>query len=196
MNTLKLSVAVLTAAFSVFSINCSKAAEMDTTAPAWAPTLEFTANTSATYLHNNTQGQGSHYWNISVGADYFFNNMYELGGQLNFSDSEVQGIAHPQKTFQFVVGPTFNFLGSPENACFVTTQAGVMLTGNGPDRENATNFAYFLGLGRRVEIVKHVTWKPEIALTGNTESTDDTTGYVQPASTNFEVIPFQFSLLF
>jgi len=195
-------VIILLTVFAVFSfVNRAQAADDVTTTTGQTPTWEWTGNTAASYTHTTTSGNGSHSWNLGFGGNYFFNNMYELGATVAFSDQSgiLAGFSIPGveiRTLSLLVGPTFNFMGSPENACFLTTQVGVLLTGNGNLAPNATQFDYFIGVGRRVEIVKHVTWKPEIAFTGTAKNTDSATGIVTSSRTDLEVIPFQFSLLF
>jgi len=184
---------------ALVSMNRAKADDATATAP--TPTWEWTGSTAASYTHTTTSGNGAHSWNLGFGGNYFFNNMYELGATVAFSDQSgiLAGFSIPGveiRTLSLLVGPTFNFMGSPENACFLTTQVGVLLTGNGNLAPNATQFDYFIGVGRRVEIVKHVTWKPEIAFTGTAKNTDSATGIVTSSRTDLEVIPFQFSLLF
>jgi hypothetical protein len=181
-------VIVLLAVVAAFSfVNRVQAAED-------APTWEVTGNSAAQYTHNTTGGNGSHSWSLGTGTSYFFNNMYELGGTLAFADASANGLE--ARAFGLTVGPTFNFMGTPENAMFVTLQAGVLLIGRGNSGPNSTQFAYLVGVGRRVEIVKHITWSPEVTFSGQAKNTDSTTGFVTASSTSLGIIPFQFSLLF
>jgi hypothetical protein len=185
-------VIVLLAVVAAFSfVNRVQAAED-------APTWEVTGGTSASYVHTNITGaaSGSHTWGLGTGLGYFFNNMYELGSTITFNAGSNNGLS--TKSFGLKVGPTFNFMGTPENAMFVTGQIGILMNGNGssPSAPNSTQLAYTLGVGRRVEIVKHVTWSPEVAIVGVAKNTDSTTGIVAPSTTQIQVIPFQFSLLF
>jgi hypothetical protein len=189
-------VIVLLAVFAAFSFVGRVQAADDVTTSGQTPTWEVTGSSDAAYIHTNTSGQssGSNVWALQTGLGYFFNSMYELGSTISFTDVSFSG--NSVKSFGFQVGPTFNFMGTPENAMFLTGQIGVLLTGNGNNNPNSTQLAYTVGVGRRVEIVKHVTWSPEVAIVGVAKNTDSTTGIVTPSSTNVEVIPFQFSLLF
>jgi hypothetical protein len=79
-----------------------------------APTWEWTGNSAASYTHLNYAGQGAHGWNVGFGGNYFLNNALEVGSKVNFSDTSAFG--YETRTLGITVGPTFNFLGTPENA--------------------------------------------------------------------------------
>jgi hypothetical protein len=201
MKTLNHALVAFIAALTVISVNHAQAA--DDMPSAAGPTYEVTGGSTASYSHTTSAGQGSHSWNLATGVGYFFNNMYELGGTVAFNS--LSGNGNTTKKFAITVGPTFNFFGTPENAFFVTLQAGVQLTGLGSTTDgngntinlpNFTQFAYLAGIGKRIEIVKHVTWTPEVTLTGVLKNTDQASGSVDPSSTSFNIIPFQFSVLF
>jgi hypothetical protein len=56
-------------------------------------------------------------------------------------------------------------------------------------------FYYLVGVGRRVQIVNHVSWNPLIAFVGHTSSTKSD-GFRESSATQLEVIPLQFLFLF
>jgi hypothetical protein len=178
------------AVLAVVSVNHAQAADDMPTAA--TPTYEVTGSTAASYTHTTSGGQGSHNWNVAGGVGYFFNSMYELDGTVGFTDTSALG--NETRNFSVLVGPTFNFMGAPENAVFVTLNAGVSLTGGGNNSPNFAQFAYLAGVGKRIEIVKHVTWKPELTFNGTLSNTNS--GIKQNASTGFAIIPLQFAFLF
>jgi len=192
MKTLNHALVAFIAVLAVISVNHAQAA--DDMPAAAGPTYEVTGAANANYTHVTTNAQGSHSWNVSGGMGYFFNNMYELGGNVSFNDGSQNG--SETRAFSLTVGPTFNFMGAPENAFFVTLQAGVLLIGQGQAGPNFTQFEYLAGFGKRIEIVKHVTWTPEVSLVGFAKNTDQTTGDVASSQTGLVITPLQFSLLF
>jgi hypothetical protein len=159
--------------------------------PASAPVYEVTANSNISYTHYAYSNlSSSSVYSVAGGISYFWMPQVELGTSINFGYTSLQ-VSHVT-ALTVLVGPTFNFLGNPENAFYVDAKAGVLFSGNGQYAPNYTLFAYFVGAGKRFDLGGHVTWKPEVAFVGN--SADGSSG--ASAETQFQVIPFQFSLLF
>jgi hypothetical protein len=156
------------------------------------PTYEVTANANLTFNKTSFSGSyaGQTEYSVAGGVSYFWMPEIELGVLTNSSYTAVSN-SHVLSV-ELMVGPTYNFLGKPEDAFFVDGKAGVLLAGNGNFGPNYTLFAYFIGAGKRFELGKQISWKPEVLLTGN--SADGSSGAL--AETQFQVIPFQFSLFF
>jgi hypothetical protein len=128
---------------------------------------------------------------FSGGASYFLSQAWELGVAVSFDNNNNEGLT--TTSTRLSVGPTFNFLGAPEKSFFVHLRAGIFLY----DRptNNYSSFLYIVGVGHRFEIVSHVTWSPEFVFSGYTRSEGDNNG-VLDAQTEYQLIPFQISVLF
>jgi hypothetical protein len=187
MRTLKLALVVL-GLVGFVSVNSARADE----GYMW----EWTGASTASFNHTWTGtggGADSNLWNLGFGANYFLSPAWEIGLTGAFNEASSGGVS--TRMAQLLVGPTYNFMGNAANSCFVQAQVGFNFYGDGPVLPNFTTFGWNAGIGKRMEIATHVTWKPEIELNGNLKNTDSNTGFVKASSTQLAIVPFQFSVL-
>jgi len=154
--------------------------------------VEITGGANINFNHINYDDGGTRNdISLSGSASYFLSQAWELGVGVSISNENDGGLV--TTSTRLSIGPTFNFLGTPEKSFFVQLRAGIFLY----DRptNNYSSFLYSVGVGHRFEIVSHVTWSPEFIFSGYTRSEGDNNGILD-AQTEYQLIPFQISILF
>lgn len=97
---------------------------------------------------------------VSIGAGYFFSPQWELSSAVDINTTWPNGYFD----YSLLVGPTFNFCGDPSNAFYLGAKVGI----GSISSYFTTQYEYFHPLmftfsaGKRFEIVKHVTWAPQL----------------------------------
>lgn len=156
--------------------------------------LRTTAPLKKWSIHSN--GSSTQTFSVGGTASRFFLPQVEGTLGVSFLNFAPATTASPVLLVQ--AGPTYNLNSDIENSFFATVQAGIMwwnFTGSTP---NITVFHYLAGVGKRFQIVDHVTWSPEFSVSGNPEATSTNSNGSNTLYSTFTwtISLFQFSVIF
>jgi hypothetical protein len=172
----------------------SPALAADTPANTW----EVNGGTTGAFNHifGTSGASAQNQIGILLDAGYFVMPQLEFGfdGSFSYFSTSVSTIS----STVLAVGPTYNFSTDILNSFYVKGDIGLEiddLGGTSSSSSTFTTFYYLVGIGRRVEIVNHIAWNPEVAFSGHTGSTNSI-GYHFASQTQLEAIPLQFSFVF
>jgi hypothetical protein len=164
------------------------------------PSWEFSGGTGSAFTNSSISdsqsgmaGQSTRSFTINGEAAYFVAPQVEVG--VNLTILAFNASASTSSVFTAMVGPTYNFCEDVSNSFYAKAYIGLGEFYNGTLGPNFSKVSYEFAVGKRFEIIPHVTYKPEIAYIGTGSGTLVTDGDV-PATHNWAVIPFQFALLF
>ena len=155
----------------------------DDFAPTWEISGGAAANFAASSVNDTTASQT---YSVSGDLDYFMLPQVEFGTRASFGMVHQSGVT--TTGLYVLLGPTYNFSSDIENSPFVQARAGIYTVYTGTSSPNSTAFAYMAALGKRFELVRHISFMPEVVFVGNTSSAN------AAATHAWGIIPVQFSL--
>jgi hypothetical protein len=158
------------------------------------------SGSSSVSLGKQYFGDGSNTTSLSIGTrvTQFFTQQVAEFASAGFVWSGASNSGANVTSFSLVVGPEFNFSRDTQNSFYVLAGGGLMSVNTGTPN-SLTNYAfkYLVGLGRRVQIIEHVTWSPEFQLGGYTGSTatDGSNISTLNSSVGWGFVPINFSVI-
>lgn len=155
----------------------------DDFAPTWEISGGAAANFAASSVNDTTANQT---YSVSGDLDYFLMPQVEFGTRAAFGVNHQSGVT--TTALYVLLGPTYNFSTDIENSPFIQARAGILTVYTGTASPNSTAFAYMVALGKRFELVRHISFMPEVAFIGNGSSAN------AAATHAWMIIPVQFSL--
>ena len=191
-------------AFLIGVSSAAAAEDVSTWEVQGATNLSFSHSTDKTNAANIEFAPGtSNSLSLSTSVSYFLMPQFELGLAVSMvsANSAGQGFSN----IKFGPVATYDFSADVANSFFLIATVGPLFVNDssallGGNYGTFMTWAYVVGAGRRVEIVKHVTWTPEIGLQGNTSTTktDPVSGskVTYNATLGYFITPLQLSVLF
>ncbi len=196
---MKLLALVFAVAFSGMAAQAADYANQHEQNTQW----EFTGATNAAFnilSFGNDDGKnqkGTRSLSLDTLVGYFvMPDQLEVNLGLNAS---VTNDGSTTSTITPAIGLTYNFMDKPANAVYLRGLVGDLMTNNGSADPNYSQFMFKFALGKRFEIVHHVSWAPELSYSHYGSTTYTPTGGSETKINSIGVwtlTPFQFTVLF
>jgi len=175
---------------SVLFVASAHSAETDEVGPPkWEISPYSTAALASEWQGSEAAGTT---FSVSTVADYFVAPTVEFGPDVGYTTTTNGG----GYAFHIYVGPTLNFSDTPESAFYVSARAGLRMLELAGSGHAYDRFTWIAAFGKRIPLVAHLSWSPEVSYESRSEATDDTAGTTIDAQKFLSVTPFKFSLLF